>query len=547
MKSGFRASMAWLHRWVGILFSAVMFFIFLTGTIGYFHYEIDRWMEPERPLAMQWSNEPSLDPDQKQYRIPSADGRVNMTQADLVQHGLNRLEELGVQDAVWWGVILPTARNGNLWIEWQPPRGADGQRQDRKAEYFSLENGSENWIQPRKTGGGKALYRLHWQLHYLPETAAYWLVGLCTLLMLVGLVSGVIIHRKIFRDFFTLRLFRHARSWLDFHNVTSVMALPFQLMIVYSGLVFFAVTFMQPIVTAHYGEDGERTFRNEAFPDTEAAPKAGKAAAMVPVVPLLEAAQKEAGEPINQLYVLYPGDQNARLSFYLHEASPSHYQGKPHKILYRASTGERIEGGDQLYGGAASVEKTLIALHEGLFADWGVRWLYIFSGLLGTLMIATGSLYWLKKRQLKNRFAYANVERFYAAVIAGLPIGIAAYFWANRLLSADWSGRMVWEMHSLFIIWGMTFVLAWLRPLTTLWREFFAFNAFAWGMIPIINALSTDRHLGISLAQGDWVLAGFDITAVVIAAGFGSLTLSKQRAQEELLSGGASLRSVGPT
>ncbi len=540
MKSGFRASMAWLHRWVGILFSAVMFFIFLTGTIGYFHYEIDRWMEPERPLAMQW-DDTSLAPDEQRYGVPAPTGAVEMTQAELVQQAIDRLNALGIEDAVWWGVILPTERNANLWIEWQPPRDSDGQRVERQAEYFSLDSGSPEWITPRTTGGGEALYRLHWRLHYLPETAAYWLVGLCTLLMLVGLVSGVIIHRKIFRDFFTLRLFKNSRSWLDFHNVTSVMALPFQLMIVYSGLVFFAVTFMQPIVTAQYGEGGEPTFRDEAFPDTEAAPRTGDSAPMAPVVPLLEAAQSDAGQRINQLYVLYPGDRNARLSFYLHEASPSHYQGKPHKILYRASTGEHLEGGDQLYGGAASVEKTLIALHEGLFADWGLRWLYAFSGLLGTFMIATGSIYWLKKRQVKNRFAYANVERFYAAVIVGLPVGIAAYFWANRLLPAEWSGRMAWEMHSLFIVWGLSFILAWLRPLEKLWGEFFALNAIAWGMVPFINALTTDRHLGVSLSQGDWVLSGFDITAVVVAAGFGSLALSKQRAQEDLLSGGASL------
>ncbi|WP_347330495.1 PepSY-associated TM helix domain-containing protein [Marinimicrobium locisalis] len=523
MKSGFRASMAWLHRWVGILFSAVMYFIFVTGTMGYFHYEIDRWMEPERPLAMQPQAGSSPDSSEPVYRVPSDAGAVEMTRAELVQQGMNRLNALGIEEATWWGVILPTERNANLWIEWQPPRGPEGQRAQRQSEYFSLDGDTGEWLQPRETGGGKALYRLHWRLHYLPETAAYWLVGLCTLLMLVGLVSGVIIHRKIFRDFFTLRLFRNSRSWLDFHNITSVMALPFQVMIVYSGLVFFAVTFMQPIVTAQYGEAGERTFRHEAFPEAEPAPRTGETMPMAPVAPLLEAAQKETGAAINQLYILHPGDRNARLSFYLHETSPGHYQGKPHKLLYRASTGERLEGGDQRYEGAASVEKTLLALHEGLFADWGLRWLYVFSGLLGTLMIATGSVYWLKKRQTKNRFAYASVERFYAAVFVGLPIGIAAYFWANRLLPAEWSGRAAWEMHSLFIVWGLTFVLAWLRPLEGLWRDFFVLNGLAWALLPLVNTLTTDRDLGASLAHGDWVLAGFDLTALAVAAVFGRL------------------------
>ncbi|WP_250460763.1 PepSY-associated TM helix domain-containing protein [Microbulbifer litoralis] len=524
MKTRFRAAMAQLHRWAGILFSAMMFFIFLTGTVGYFHYEIDRWMEPERPLAMDRQASAS-DPTQTIFSAPSAGGRITVTQAELVELGFRRLHALAIQDAIWWGVILPTGRNGNTWIEWQPPRRPDGHRPERRAEYLSFADGEPQWIRPRHTGGGEALYRLHWKLHYLPETAAYWIVGLCTLLMLVGLVSGVIIHRKIFRDFFTLRLFRSSRSWLDLHNITSVMSLPFQLMIVYSGLIFFAVTFMTPIVTAQYGEDGARTFYREAFPEAEAEPKTGTPAHMVPVVPLLHAAQAETKTSIGQLYLLYPGDKNARLSFYLPETTPGHYRGKPHKILYRASTGERLEGGNQLYGGAASVEKTLIALHEGLFADWRLRWLYIFSGLLGVGMIGTGAIYWLRKRQARDRQSFAAVERFYAAVLVGLPIGIAAYFCANRLIPAHWSERADWEMHCLFLAWMLTFAYTWLRPLERIWRGLLLLAATAWSLVPLVNAVTSNRHLGISLANGDRVLAGFDLSAIAVAIAFGLLAI----------------------
>ncbi len=50
MKSGFRQSMAWLHTWVGLLVSWLLYFIFLTGTLGYFDSEIDQWMSPETPV-----------------------------------------------------------------------------------------------------------------------------------------------------------------------------------------------------------------------------------------------------------------------------------------------------------------------------------------------------------------------------------------------------------------------------------------------------------------------------------------------------------------
>ncbi|WP_024462150.1 PepSY domain-containing protein [Marinimicrobium sp. LS-A18] len=520
MKSAFRASMAWLHRWAGIILSALMYFIFVTGTTGFFHFEMDRWMEPERPLAMHWTDDGFPSADTHHYTAYTNQGELTLSTRTLIELGTERLQQQAHPESVWWGIILPTARNGNFWVEWQPPRGPNGERTEREAEYLDFHNGEPLWIQPRDTGGGMALYRLHWRLHYLPDTAAYWIVGLCTLLMLVGLVSGVIIHRRIFREFFTLRLFRRARSWLDLHNLSSVLALPFQIMIVYSGLVFFAVTFMEPIVTARYGDEGTRTFYKEAYPEAEAEAKTGERADSVAIVPLLEEAQAETGQRIEQMYLLHPGDQNAQLSFYLPEPSPGHYEGKPHKLLYRASTGERLDGGEQQYGGAASVEKTLIALHEGLFADWPLRWLYILCSLLGIIMIATGALYFVKKRTASRPDEYAKVERFYAAVILGLPLAIAVYFFSNRLIPVDLAGRADWEMHSLFLAWLVSGVFAWLRPRTAIWRELLVLNALGWGLLPVVNALTTDRHLGISLAVGDWVLAGFDLTALALAASF---------------------------
>ena len=34
MKAAFRQSMAWLHTWAGLVVGWVLFFMFLTGTVG---------------------------------------------------------------------------------------------------------------------------------------------------------------------------------------------------------------------------------------------------------------------------------------------------------------------------------------------------------------------------------------------------------------------------------------------------------------------------------------------------------------------------------
>lgn len=53
--------------------------------------------------------------------------------------------------------------------------------------------------------------------------------------MLVMLVSGVIIHKKIFREFFTFRPKKQVqRASLDSHNLTGVVVLPFHFLVALS-------------------------------------------------------------------------------------------------------------------------------------------------------------------------------------------------------------------------------------------------------------------------------------------------------------------------
>lgn len=54
-----------------------------------------------------------------------------------------------------------------------------------------------------KTVGGEFFFTLHYDLH--AGMVGLYIVGIAGMLMLVALVSGTIVHRRIFKDFFTLR------------------------------------------------------------------------------------------------------------------------------------------------------------------------------------------------------------------------------------------------------------------------------------------------------------------------------------------------------
>src|SRR5690606_17603614 len=106
----------------------------------------------------------------------------------------------------------------------------------------------------------------------------YWIAGAAAVAALVALVTGVVVHRKLFADFFTLRLRRSAqRGWLDLHNVGAVVGLPFCLMICYTGLVTLMHQYMPWGMKAAYGSE-EREYYREVFdwpasPGERAAPE----------------------------------------------------------------------------------------------------------------------------------------------------------------------------------------------------------------------------------------------------------------------------------
>ena len=57
-------------------------------------------------------------------------------------------------------------------------------------------------------------------------------------------VSGIVTHKRILADFYTLRPKNGQSSWLDAHNAVAVLALPCPLMITYTGIVTLMFMYM---------------------------------------------------------------------------------------------------------------------------------------------------------------------------------------------------------------------------------------------------------------------------------------------------------------
>ena len=520
MKEGFRQSMAWLHTWTGLVVGWVLFFVFLTGTAGYVQIELTRWMQPEQPL-------------------PS---KVLVSEQEQINQAYDYLRKYpDAQNAERWGVNLQTNQRGAdaFAVNWTSPPKEEGQRGQYHKEVLDVSSGQPitAQIKPRETGGGFTLYRMHYALHYIPYDWGIRIVGMCTMFMFVAIISGIITHKKIFKDFFTFRPAKGQRSWLDAHNVISVIALPFYLMITYSGLIFFANAYMPLGVPMVYGAGEKNTDRYYAelypnFRNNDQATVPPSMGAMkqkfTPIQPLLAKVQKEWGgtDKVSQVnFYSERGGNPAKIEFY--QTGSDSIARKRTSLSFDLYTGQKIVQEKSNEDKAPMVfGTTVLGLHEGLFASSFIRILYVLTGFLGTAMIATGLVLWTVKRrpkQLKlNRmsFGHALVERLNIAMIAGLPLAIAVYFWANRLIPFDFSNRANWEVHCLYITLLLSFIYALSRPIVRAWIEILAFTALAYLLLPILNFITTDRHLGVLLRHQDFALASIDLGFIFLGIVF---------------------------
>ncbi len=505
-EEGLRQSMSWLHTWAGLIFGWVLFAMFLTGTLAFFRPEITSWMQPEI-----------------QVRPTPAVQAVDLAQRYLTEHA---------PDAKRWFITPPSNREPLIQMLYQVPKPKPGERGFVRVK---LDPVSGQAVAGRETRGGDFFYRFHFEL----ETAfpwGRWLASIAGMFMLVAIISGIITHKKIFTDFFTFRPKKGGqRAWMDGHNVLSVLGLPFHLMITFSGLVLFMVMLMPAGIQAVY--ENPRQYTDEVFKSFKITPPLNQPAPLVPIAPLVAQAQDHWHGRVGRVTVNNPGDAGATVTLVRDAADGVSYGRLAPYMRFDGVTGALQEGEDDL---SATVQTAgvITGLHLGLFAEPLLRWFYFLVSLAGTGMVGTGLVLWIAKRRQKARpgdvreaFSLRLVDGLNAGTIAGVVFGVAAFFLANRLLPAEMPGRQVWEVRAFFSAWGLSLVYAFLFQRRK-WQDLLAIAAASLALVPVVNAFTTSRHLGVSLPAGDWVMAGFDLTCLASAALFGWMARKAARARK---------------
>ena len=370
--------------------------------------------------------------------------------------------------------------------------------------------------------GTRFIFPFHYSLHLRWNDLGYWLVGLAGMATLVLLVSGVVIHRKIFMDFFTFRPDRKLpRSSLDLHNLTGVLALPFHFVMALSGLIIFFSIYFPSVVSSVYGGD-RAAFNRDAFGSFQRE-AAGAPGSLAPLDRMAaEATRIWGGEPPYFVRVWHPGDVNATVE--MRRTFARSVDLNVDAVHFDAATGEVVK--THTAAPVVHVQRFIAGLHFIQFEHWPLRWIYFLLGLSGCVMIATGYIYWLETRRKRHAAqglaGVRIVEGLTVGAVSGIVMATLAFFVANRLLplGASFAGqeRAALEVWAFYLVWLASFAHAWARP-GRAWREQCWAAAGLAVLAVVLNAATTGDHLARSLAHRHlWPVAGMDLLLVAGAA-----------------------------
>ncbi|MBC69704.1 MULTISPECIES: PepSY-associated TM helix domain-containing protein [Acinetobacter] len=484
---GIRQSMAWLHTWTGLIFGWLLFAIFLMGTSAYYRHHINLWMQPQ--LA--------------QYRI---------NQDVAVKTAVEYLNK-NAADAKSWYVSLANQENPVNKMYWEKATGG------YESKTLNANTGKE--LKLSNTQGGDFFYNFHFQLYGMPVLIGRLITSLTAFIMLIALISGIITHKKIITDFFTLRTFKSQRSWLDFHNVSSVLALPFFLTITFTGLAIFFYLYLPFGMKKLYPDNPFQYFTEIRTISVNNNHNADPIKTeMLPIQTLLEKVKQQLGDQaLATIEVKNPNTDQATISFkQLEDRSITLNQPQ---ITFDA-TGN-ILGNTKNNSAVATLNAGVYGLHMATFAQPLLRLAFFCSGILGCLMIASGLLLWSLKRQIQNKSNQFNlghylVDRLNIATFIGLPIAMLTYMFTNRFVQIT-ETTPNYEIYSFFVVWTLSLIIALFTKKQYLWQSQVAILGIVAIALPIYDLIYLLNHQLVTNFQSYWAFLRVDLF-FILSAGF---------------------------
>ena len=383
------------HAAIGLLASALLYLVALSGTVVVIH---DRWQRWEQPTIAETT---ALTPQAAQNAMMSTlrqdAGKPATTHLYIRMPTADLPRAVVTTDHGGWyvdGTGRVTGREAHAWTEF--------------------------------------VIALHEYLH-LPSTWGLMLVGALGVALAALVLTGVLAHPRIIRDAFRLRL-RHAApiARADWHNRLGVWTLPFALAIALTGaFIGLGSVGFTVLAKAYAGGSLEKAyapiFGVEPPPNSARAPLPDLAAALTTL-------RARVPEAVPTYVIAHdPGTRGSHIQIIAEH---------PRRLIYGETyafdaTG-RWRGPLGLADGALGQQlaASTYNLHFGNYGGLAVEAAYMLLGLALCVVTATGTTLWLHKRRRRG----LGGERLIAGwtiVVWGTPLALLATVWLRALAGAE--------------------------------------------------------------------------------------------------------------
>jgi len=363
------------------------------------------------------------------------------------------------------------------------------------------------------------LQALHTDL-LAPKPWGRYLVGLCGMMMLLSVASGILMHRKPLRQAFTLRLQRSALlGYSDWHKLMGLWALPFHAVLAYTGaLLGLAGLLIALSGSAAFG--GDTRAARAAFEGSIPPSPTGEPAAPPPLDRLArDAGARFPGHGLARIVVWHYGDAAATVRVDLHD--PGTLSTQDTRLVYQAPWRAPREVMALEQGVGRRAFAAVVPLHYGNYGGLWLKWIYAVLGVTGALLAASGTLIWFERRNGRQgghqgRRARPRAEGGVAGAFVGLPLGLLVLLPLTALGVLPQGGYAMFAAVAL-AVWGAgAGAGACLGPRVL--PAGVAGLGVAGALVPLANAIGTDAPLWQTLPDGDWGVAGVDLFGLAVAA-----------------------------
>ncbi|MEM9102155.1 MAG: PepSY-associated TM helix domain-containing protein [Pseudomonadota bacterium] len=415
-----------LHSWVGLVTGILLFVVAFTGALSVFgHPELKIWSNPELrgPITLQPEKVTAL---------------VERYAKEVPQKHLDNISVDLPSDSTAFNLRIRFENHTHDEENPGPETAIEYEFDPKTYELLKKREGEFSEIFSRPTDMSSFITGFHADLH-LGRPIGLLLTGLLGLTLMASVVTGILIHRKILKQFFTFRFNKNLRLMLsDGHKALGIWSVLFQAVIGFTGAFLgLALVILVPAAAFVSFEGDQEKLLNEFNSMPE--PQLSHIEQPTQVLPTLQhALEYHEDSAVTQLSIMGWNDKNAIIY--------ANLLGGPqlHSLVLKYQADGTFE---EAYGSLSKIEgfsgvifDIMFPLHFGNFGGLFVKIIWAVLGLSTALLPLTGLMLWIERgiNLNKPQFTLQTYKRFNQLLIGscgGLVLACVILFPLQLLLN----------------------------------------------------------------------------------------------------------------